>query len=392
MNRLANILKSSRFLYNLYFYTMSTVLKGLGFLVGFNERLILFNCFGGKKYDDSPKVIYEKMLQDSRFDGCVFVWALHNPNSVVVPGRAKVIKADSFRYFVTALRSKIWITNSSIERGLDFKKKKTICINTWHGTPIKLMGVDISDDSKSFKSKVLVRADVMLAQSRYDIDVFSRAFCLKESVFRLSGLPRNDLLANYSQEQYFLIKEKLNIEKDKIVLLYAPTFREYSRDESNVCVLDAPIDLAAWQRLLGDNYIVLFRAHYEVAKHMSFDNYPMFIDVSSYPDLNELMIASDALISDYSSIYFDYSIMHKPMYCYAYDYDQYLIKRGMYIDLKNELPCVIHYSEVSLLEELHNFVSDRIVLSQKTKLFQSKYVSEYGHAADVTCDIVSTFL
>ena len=109
------------------------------------------------------------------------------------------------------------------------------------------------------------------------------------------------------------IKEKLGIDKDKVVLLYAPTFREYTKGTSNEVVLNVPMDLKRWQEKLGDKYVVLFRAHYEVAKHMKVDGYPMFLDMSSYPDLNELMIVADALISDYSSIYFDYSVMHKPM-------------------------------------------------------------------------------
>ncbi|MBQ7435809.1 MAG: CDP-glycerol glycerophosphotransferase family protein [Oscillospiraceae bacterium] len=82
---------------------------------------------------------------------------------------------------------------------------------------------------------------------------------------------------------------------------------------------------------------------------MNVDGYSMFLDMSSYPDLNELMIVADALISDYSSIYFDFSVTHKPMYCYAYDYDRYMSNRGMYLNLKDELPCVIHQDEDDLI-------------------------------------------
>lgn len=392
MKRLSYLLKSSQILYNIYFYVISALLKLLGVFVGHDDNLILFNTFSGKKYDDSPKAIYEMMLTDSRFSGFKLVWALQEPEKVQIPGRATVIKADSFMYFVTALRAKVWITNSSMERGLDFKKKRTLCFNTWHGTPIKVMGIDIKEDNQSFRSKINVRADIILAQSQYDIDIFSHAFQLPVSCFRMTGLPRNDILANYTHNDVDSIKEKLGIDKDKVVLLYAPTFREYTKGTSNEVVLNVPMDLKRWQEKLGDKYVVLFRAHYEVAKHMKVDGYPMFLDMSSYPDLNELMIVADALISDYSSIYFDFSVTHKPMYCFAYDYDEYMANRGMYLNLKDELPCEIHQNEDSLIEELLKIGQSAAEKKEQTELFQKKFVTECGHGAEKSCDIIANIL
>ena len=392
MNRLARTLKSSKLLYTLYFYLMSGLLRVLGLFIRMDKQLILFNSYGGKKYDDSPKAIYEKMIQDKRFDTCKLVWSLQRPGEVEIPGRATVVKADSFKYFVTALKARVWITNSSMERGLSFKKTKTLCFNTWHGTAIKHMGKDIPSNNQSFKSKVLVRADIMLAQSQYDIDVFSRAFQLPLSCFQMTGLPRNDVLANYTEEDVEEIKDKIGLDKSKKVLLYAPTFREYSKESSNEVVLDIPMQLKRWQEDLGDKYVVLFRAHYEVSKHMKVDGYPMFIDMSTYPNLNDLMIISDALISDYSSIYFDYSIMNKPMYCFAYDYDEYISSRGMYISLKDELPCVIHRSEEGLIKELKEPSSFEKTIRVTTESFQKKYVTEYGRGANNSCDLLAQIL
>ena len=371
---------------------MSVVFKTLGLFVRTDEKLILFNSYGGKKYDDSPKAIYERILFDNRFDEYRLIWAAQEPDKVNISGRAKIIKADSFKYFVTALKARVWVTNSSMERGLDFKKNKTLCFNTWHGTPIKVMGIDIKEENQSFRSRVLVRADVMCAQSQYDIDVFSHAFQLPISSFFMTGLPRNDMLANYKQNDVEKIKEKFSIKKGVKVLLYAPTFREYKKGASNEVVLDVPMNLQHWQDELGEQFIVLFRAHYEVAKHMNIDGFPMFIDVSSYPNLNELMIISDALISDYSSIYFDYSIMHKPMYCFAYDYDEYMTNRGMYLSLKDELPCEIHHDENSLIDQLKKMDIERRDIVQKVIGFQQKYVTEYGQGADRSCDLIYEYL
>lgn len=392
MKKLSYLLKSSQFLYDIYFYVMSGILKLIGLFIKTDDNLILFNSYGGKKFDDSPRAIYEQMLEDKRFDDCRLVWAIQEPDKVKVSGRAEVVKADSFPYFITALKARVWVTNSSLERGLDFKKNATLCFNTWHGSAIKVMGIDIKDENQSFKSKVLVRADIMLAQSQYDVDIFSHAFQLPVSCFRMTGLPRNDVLANYTQNDVDSIKEKLGIDKDKVVLLYAPTFREYTKGTSNEVVLNVPMDLKRWQEKLGDKYVVLFRAHYEVAKHMKVDGYPMFLDMSSYPDLNELMIVADALISDYSSIYFDFSVTHKPMYCFAYDYDEYMANRGMYLNLKVELPCEIHQNEDSLIEELLKIGQSVAEKKEQTELFQKKFVTECGHGAEKSCDIIANIL
>lgn len=392
MTRLSYMLKSSRILYSIYFYIMSGLLRFLGIFICTDDHLILFNSFGGKKYDDSPQVIYEEMLADSRFASCKFVWALQSPETVSVPGRASVVKVDSFAYFVTALKAKIWVTNSSMERGLDFKKRKTICFNTWHGTAIKQMGKDIDSENQSFKSKVLVRADIMLAQSQYDIDIFSKAFQLPVSRFRMTGLPRNDVLAHYTIQDVENIKQKLGIDPNKSVVLYAPTFREYSKGLSNEVILDIPMNLELWQKKLGEQFVVLFRAHYEVAKHMKVDGYPLFIDVSSYANLNELMIVSDALISDYSSIFFDFSIMHKPMLCFAYDYDDYLSKRGMYFCLENELPCRVHHNEDGLIDDILSLRQPHDEKCAAVESFQIKYVTEFGSGAKKSCNIIDQLM
>ncbi|MBQ7037485.1 MAG: CDP-glycerol glycerophosphotransferase family protein, partial [Clostridia bacterium] len=136
MKKLANIIKYFKFIYSLYYYVFSFLLSALRLFVKPDDKLILFNSFGGRKYDDSPKAIFEKMQKDPRFQDYKKVWAFHNPEGKEIPG-VTCIKTDTFRYFVTALRARVWITNSSVERGLNFKGKNTYYFNTWHGTPIK---------------------------------------------------------------------------------------------------------------------------------------------------------------------------------------------------------------------------------------------------------------
>lgn len=391
MEKLKYLIKYSPIIYSIYYYVLSALFRVLGLFVKIDKQLIIFNSFGGRKYDDSPKAIFEYMLQDDRFKDYKFVWGLNEPNKFDIPSRAIVVNVNSLKYFIYALKAKIWITNSSIERGLCFKKKDTIYINTWHGTAIKHLGNDIGEQNKSFKGKVS-KVDIFFSQGSYDEKVFKSAFCrTNEDLFRF-GLPRNDELANCDYETSTAIKKKLNIPLEKKIILYAPTFREYTKNKSNQVMLNVPINFETWQETLGENIVILFRAHYEVAKLLNVLNYDFVYDVSKYPSLNELMIISDVLISDYSSIFFDFSILHKPMLCYAYDYDLYTEKRGMYIDLKKELPCKVCETETELLNEISNVFDNYNLNCIATKKFQEKYIEEYGNASRKICDYLIKYL
>ena len=250
------------------------------------------------------------------------------------------------------------------------------------------MGCDINKDNYSFKikrkKKQHASKNVMLAQSKYDVDVFSRAFNRPRENFKIVGLPRNDKLAGITSECQIAMKKKFGIPSEKKVILYAPTFREYDKDSSNNVILTHPIDVKLWQKRLGNDYVLLFRAHYEVARVMGIEYDDFVKNVSSYPSLDDLMLISDILISDYSSIFFDYAIMHKPMLCYAYDYDEYALKRGMYFDIRDWLPSAS--SEEELLELIKN--TDVTRASEATVAFQKQFVTEYGSATKQSLDII----
>ena len=141
--RIVNLLKYNKVVYNIYYYLMSFCINILKFFIRADDKLILFNSFAGRKFDDSPKAIFEILKSDKRFINKRIVWAFHNPATFGRIEGADSIRTDSFSYFLTVLRARVWISNSSVERGLSFKKKGTFYLNTWHGTPLKKMGKDI---------------------------------------------------------------------------------------------------------------------------------------------------------------------------------------------------------------------------------------------------------
>ena len=303
-NEAMKLLKTSSALRITYNKIGSSLLRAIGALVHQDNKLILINSFGGKKFDDSPKVLFDYMKKDKRFQDYKFVWAFHEPENFEVPG-AEVIKTDTVNYFLTAMRARIWITNSGIERGLSFKKKETVYLNTWHGTPIKYMGADALKIAPSEMPKR--NYDLQNAQSMFEAEIFSRSYCIPMEKMLVCGYPRNDILINNDSETQKTYKRKLGLPLDKTIILYAPTFRDYDRDAARNCILKPPIHFDTWKEALGDEYIVLMRCHYEVAKLLGIDIDGDFVrDVSDYPTLNDIMLASDLLISDYSSIIFDY--------------------------------------------------------------------------------------
>ena len=382
--KLVYFLKYNKVAYAVYYRVMSFCMNVLKLFVKIDDKLILFNSFAGRKYDDSPKAIFEEMRKDPRFKGYRLVWAFHEPEKFQVEDAEK-IKTDGLQYFKTALAARVWVTNSSVERGLHFKGKNTFYLNTWHGSPIKKMGSDIAADNQSFGTKSETLVDIMNTQSCFEADIFSKCFGIPRNHFIEVGLPRNDALANYTMEKRKQIRRKLGLSENKKVILYCPTFREYEKDENLGVVLAPPMDLKKWEAELGDQYVLLFRAHYEVSKVMEVQENDFVRNVTDYPVLNDLMIVSDILISDYSSIFFDYSIMDKCMLHFTYDFDKYEEKRGMYFDIRDYLSGAD--TEDGVIAILRNLNSQRE--TEKTVAFRNKYLNFYGEASKKTVDCIA---
>lgn len=374
--------KNSKFLYALYYYIMNIFLSILKLVIRPQNNLILFITAGGKRYMDSPRYMYEFMIQDERFSEYEMVWAFRNPAKVSIPGRAKVIKTDTLRYYITALKARCWITNVNVERGLFFKGKNTFYFCTWHGTAIKKIGFDIQNEN-TFARKGKTQYDVICGQGEHDRKIYHSAFHIEDQRILLCGFPRNDRLFQTNYSEYAAIRKKLGIPNDAKVILYAPTFHDTTQKRSTFA---PPVHLERWIEVLGMKYFILFRAHPSVFKLIGVTmNTPNIIDVSNYPEINDLYIASDMLVSDYSSIFFDYSILSKPMFCFAYDYSEYTQTRGVYLNICDELSGG-EINEDTLLKLIKNVDVEAEV--KKARRFCQKYISASGNATQETIEYI----
>lgn len=374
---IANFVKNNRLIYKIYYYSMSLVLRLISVFVRTDDKLILFVSYGGRHFNDSPKCIYEAMRLDPRYESFKLVWAFINPNehSLDTPK----IRIDSFKYYLTALTARCWVTNVAIERGLNFKGKNTFYFHTTHTTLPKLMGYD--DVSDSFTLPCGFKYDCSCAQSEIEKKMQESMYRIDSQKIIVSGYPKNDILCNYSRFKREEIRNKLGFDNKRKLILYAPTYRDISFG-----AMRCPVDFQKWEQVLGNEYAVLFRAHPVVANETKIDSSTGFVfDVSNYPDNMELMIASDMLISDYSGIFFEYGVQDKPMFCFAYDYEQYVKVRGLYFDIRDIIPGG-HLNEDDLL----SYVKSCTYISVKKQIeqFRKMYVAEYGQATAICLNTI----
>lgn len=375
---LIDIVKKNAVLYSVYYYFVSASINIIKMFVKTDDKLILFVSYGGRYYNDSPKCLYEAMQRDKRFLNYKYVWAFREPDKVEIPGDGRKIKIDTFDYYITALKARVWITNVMIERALRFKGKKVFYLHTTHTTLPKKMALD-SENGKDFKTKNKLQYDCSCAQSELEAEMQLSMFGLKRSQILLSGYPKSDVLARAGLTEYQEAKKRLKIPKEKKVILYAPTYRE-----ENPNTMISSVDFNKWEKILGDEYFVLYRGHPTVSDMTKISASSSFIkNVSDYKDNIDIMLASDILVSDYSGIFFEYAVTEKPMYCYAFDYDDYIKSRELYFDIREMIPGG-KLSEEELLQKIKMGLSetDRQLLND----FRKKYVSIYGNATKICLD------
>lgn len=385
--RIKALVKNSKLIYGFYFHIGSFLLRCLGLFIKTDPNLILFISYGGQKYDDSPRVVYEYLKKKPISPAHRYVWAFIEPEQF--PQVSDRVRVDTLAYYLTALRAGIWITNSSASRGLNFRKKQTKNYMFTHGmTGIKKIGADIQSADKAFKIGFQESFDAIFVEGKKEIPLLMQAWGKMPEVFRTTGLPRNDDLANVTDEEILSIKEKLAIPAGKKVILYAPTFREFSRADDGRNALGIPFDFSKWERTLGDEYVLLVTAHYEVAKLL--DELPknsFVINAFKYPVLNDLIKVSDILISDYSSIVFDYAIMERPILCYGYDYDSYAVERGLYTDLDKLFFNGVLRTEEALLDAIVTMDYDAQCAYTREHI-KDEYIASYGDAAEKAVEVI----
>jgi len=353
-----------------------------------DNKTVFFETFNGKNYGCSPKAIYEKMITMDEFKDYKFVWSFINPkkHEIKKDKRLIIVKHDSKEYFKYLSISKYWIVNSIVEERVK-KKKEQIYVQCWHGTPLKRLRYDIEVDGAILNTISEIRRrndidaarfDYFLSPSKFCTKVFTSAFNLKalgkSDILIEEGYPRNDSLFHFTEKDVTKLKKKFGIKGNKKVILYAPTFRDNQHTSGVGYTYELGIDFDSLKEKFGKDYVILFRAHYFIAKSIDLSKYDGFvIDASDFDDVNELYMVSDIIMTDYSSVFFDFANLKRPMLFYMYDLDLYKGKlRDFYIDLK-ELPGPITETQEDLEKSLENISNYEKEYKEKYKKFNEKY-------------------
>lgn len=377
IDSLMNIIKNNTVVRKVYQACGNAIIKLIRLFVKTDDKLILFVSYGGRRYSDSPVNIYEAMLVDPRYSDFKFVWAFREPERQTIPGSASKLQINSLKYIVTALKARCWITNVSMGRGLWLEGKHTYYFHTTHGILVKLAGYDsIGTDACLVEKEVPY--DCSLAQSEYEAQIETHMFRLDREKIKLYGYPKNDILADCPEQKKLDMRKLIGLPLNKKLILYAPTYRENTNYISN-----SPVHFEKWREILGDEYAVLYRAHPVTRNATDLSGCSDFvIDVSDYPETADIMVATDILVSDYSGIMFDFAVLNRPIFCWTYDYDDYSKVRGMYFDIRNELPggsC----TEDDLVKMIKQMPDEAL---DKLSSFRNKYVSYYGNSTKQCLD------
>ena len=356
-------------------FLASTGVKAMGLFTPMDEKSVIFSAHS-RKYNDSPRAIYEYMIMRPEFKDYTFYWALDD-TSVDIPGNAIKIVPDTPEYFRTALKCKYWITCVNIERSLKFKRKNCVYLNTWHGIPIKTVG-NMAEGRNDYDFSYV---DYFCISGDYEIDLYRKSFNVQLGQIIRTGLPRNDVLFRTTKEEVERLKKKIGLPLDKKLILYAPTWRD-SKDGGKSYSIKPPMDLKKWEEKLGKDYILLFRTHPYTNELLGVDFDDFIRDYTNYPNINDLMKIADVLISDYSATIFDYSILERPIISFAYDCDEYGNERGFAMDPRTEMPGGIEETEDQVIERIIHMNYEKEIAN--VKAFKKKY-NTYGGRATEEC-------
>ena len=319
---------------------------------------VLFQSWGGKQFSDSPRALYEEMQRQGRDEPVLWV---RRDTSVDLPAGTPSVLYGSREYFAALATARHVIANDAMPT-FYAKRSGSNYLQTWHGTPLKRIGFDIENaqfGNRNYLQEFAVEVtkwDQLISPNPFSTEIFRRAFDYPGEILE-TGYPRNDVFyAPDAEERRHRVRAALGLRPDQRVILWAPTWREDQRDGKGRYTLPLPFDLSTWDRILRPEDRLLFRGHQLIQQTVSgmLRGLRQVQNVTLYPDIQDLYLAADVLITDYSSVMFDFANTRRPMIFYAWDLEHYRDHlRGFYFDFESTVPGPV----VTDLEELRELLA-----------------------------------
>ncbi|MBC9718163.1 CDP-glycerol glycerophosphotransferase family protein [Streptomyces sp. TRM66268-LWL] len=349
-----------------------------------DPHLAVYSAYWNRGPACNPLAIYEKARELApHIKG---VWVVSSRHRDKVPTGVPYVIEGSRRYWQTMARATYLINNASFPGGF-VKRPGQVYLQTHHGTPLKKMGLDqrrypAGTHGISFQ-KVLDHTDqwdYSLSANPHSTEIWERVYPSAYQALEL-GYPRNDVYFTSTAHDLARIRTSLGIEPGRKVLLYAPTHRDYQKG------FLPRLDLLRLVRALGPSYVVLVRAHYFYGSSAELAAHPQILDVTGHPRVEDLCLAADALITDYSSLMFDYACLDRPVITYAPDWQAYRLARGAYFDLLSgaagETPGAVAQTEDELIGLLRDGTWDTEETTKLREAFRARFCPyEDGRASE----------
>lgn len=371
------------------------------FIFPVKKNRIVFDSSLGKSYAGNPRHIYECLMAngyDMKWD-CIWFYENDKYN---IPGMSRQVRYGRLRYLYYMATAKVWVFDSRQPEFL-IRRKGTYYIQTWHGTPLKKLALDMEDvfmvgerDIDTYKelfAKNVHTWDYLISQNPFSSTTFRRAFDFRKEMLEY-GYPRNDILfRENTQEGMRRYRRDLGLPLDKKIILYAPTFRDDEYSEDDKYMFQPQISFDLMQKELGDEYIMIVKYHYLIMDVVDWSPYEGFIyHFDQSRDIVELFLVSDMLITDYSSVMFDFSILNRPMFFFAYDFYKYKNElRGFYFSYRDEMPGPISATTEELIHDIKNYDPEKY--REKYRRFHEKYNSiDDGEASGKVLGLINSLI
>jgi CDP-glycerol glycerophosphotransferase len=302
----------------------------------------------------------------------------------------KPVRYKSIQSIFEEATAKIWIDNC--RKQLYVRKRKTqYYIQTWHGS-VNLKKVE-KDAEKQLSAYYIKQAindskliNLLLSDSKFASQIYRSAFWYDGAIFEC-GCPRDDILIHPVQAAKDKARKYFNIADNAKIILYAPTFRDTF--DINIYSLNHTPILRVLREKTGDDWIFLVRLHPNISEKseaFAYNNKTIF-NATNYDDMQELMLVSDILITDYSDCMYEFALMRKPVFLYITDYEEYKKERGLYFDLFSlPFPCAVNFQE--LLEKMIQFNNEDYV-SSLAVFFETVGIVNDGKASELVVNKIA---
>lgn len=352
---------------------------------------LFFMSTMGKSYSCNPKYIYESMIADERFSNCEFIWCFRKPRKNILPHNAntrKINKRNVLSFFYHLLTSKVVIYNCG---GFSYApiRKKQFLVETWHGAgTYKKVNLTVANKSASSKKGVeMASKDIklFLATCEFNTEFFIRKGMGYSGEILNSGFPRNDSLVNNLSSTKRKVKALLGLKNDERLILYAPTFKGNEHNAQNIRMESELLDVLKLKENLKKKFhadwVFATRGH-QYAGDLLMKGSDM--DLSDYPDMQELLLVADILVTDYSSSIWDFALTRKPCFLFVPDLEEYVGKERGFLTPIDFWPALYARDNNSLTRVIEEFCED----SYKKKV--NAYFEKYGcYEKGNACEMVN---